>query len=584
MKSKAALQHLLALACTSLVACKSDPPLAATVESDPQPEVAYSLELVREPELAVRVSLDARGSDDGTSTFSLDEGWGGVENTGSNVRDVSIFDSSGVALALEHPTGHQWVVHHDRGERLRVTYLISANDRESSADPSIHYAPIVNEKLFHMIGNLGLMRLEHADGERTIDIGFEWKGFDAAGWNVVSSFGANAPKMRVHASLDEFRHAVFIAGDVRIHTKRIHDRPLVVAIAGHDWGFDDGEFLTLAASIVEAERAFFDDWDLPYYLISLIPVGKHEPGRISIGGTGLTHSFATFLLPGMELKAGSQDAHQVQHLLAHEMFHEWNGRIVRRVDPEELVYWFSEGFTEFFARRILYRSGLWTREQYAADVDASLSGYMLSPVRNENVERIRADFWKSRDVAELPYRRGDVVAMMLDHAIRERSHEQRSLDDLMRDLVAKGRTGARVDNDSLVADVARETDSEFAARVRRIVVDGETAELDGSTFGACLEMRMQPIGPFELGFDLEQSRKDGAMRGVRSGTRAYEAGLREGQRLRALSIHGNRPEIPVEVEVSESGTPRKITWLPQGDTVPVPQFSVRDGAADCSRL
>jgi predicted metalloprotease with PDZ domain len=582
MKSTTAVRLSCAFLCAVLVACKSDSEVGAPAATPP--ELAYTLELVREPELAVRVTLLARGSEDGTTTFSLDEGWGGVQNVGAGVRDFTASDSTGAALEVERPAGHRWLVRHGAGEPLRVAYLIPANDRQASADPSIHYGPILNEKLFHMLGNLGLVRPEQMDGERELDIGLTWTGFDSAGWNVVSSFGAGASALRVHASLNEFRHASFIAGDLRVHTKTIHGRPLCVAIAGREWGFDDGEFLVLAASIVESERAFFDDWDVPYYLISLIPVGKKDPGRTSIGGTGLTHSFATFLLPGMELKAGSQDARQVQHLLAHEMFHEWNGRIVRRVDPEELVYWFSEGFTEFFARRILYRAGRWTCEQYAEDVDASITGYMLSPVRNARVERIREDFWKDRGVAELPYRRGDVVAMMLDHAIRERSHGARSLDDLMRDLVAKGRTGARVDNDSLLAAFERETDADFAARVRRIVIDGETAELDPETFGACLEMRMQPIGPFELGFDVDASRKDGVMHGVRSGTRAYDAGLREGQRLRALSIHGNRPEVPVVVEVSDGGEPRKLTWLPQGETMPVPQFVMRAGASDCARL
>jgi predicted metalloprotease with PDZ domain len=386
--------------------------------------------------------------------------------------------------------------------------------------------------------------------------------------------------------LNDFRQAVFVAGDLRLHTKTIHGRPLSIAIAGDDWGFDDGEFVMLAASIVEAERAFFEDWDVPEYLISLIPVGKKEPGRISLGGTGLTHSFATFVLPGMELKAGSRDALMIQHLLAHEMFHEWNGRVLQRLQPEELVYWFSEGFTDFFARRLMFRAGRMTLDQYVQDVDSSLAQYTLSPARNYPNQRIREDFWKSRAVSDLPYRRGDVVAMIVDQAMRERSHGERCLDDLMRDLVKRGRSGERVDCESLFHAIELATYPDVAARVRDIVVDGATAELDPYTFHPCLVLRSEPMGPFELGFDLERTRADKEVRGVRAGSRAEAAGLRDGAKLLALSLHGDRIDVPVEIEVQQAGERRRITWLPQGEPIAVPQFAVREGAsgADCERL
>lgn len=576
----------MALSIAAMLGCSAPSTAPEVDEPPPPPDLAYEFELVEEPDLAVRISLTAHGAPDGLTTLSLDEGWGGVENVGQNVRDLAVSDARGEPLALEHPTGHEWRVHHPPNEELHVSYVLPANDRQSDADPRVHYAPILNPKLFHLIGNLGLVKPDHLAGDETRSIGFSWKGFDSAGWRVASSFGVAEEGVRVRASLDDFRQAVFVAGELRIYSKTIHGAPLSIAIAGREWGFDDGEFVMLAAEIVAEERAFFDDWEVQHYLISLIPVGRKEPGRTSLGGTGLTRSFATFMLPGVELKAGSREAMAVQHLLAHEMFHEWNGRLVRRAEPEQVLYWFSEGFTEFFARRILYRAGRLTTEQYAQDVDASLAGYMLSPVRNADGDRIREDFFKDRVVAELPYRRGDVVAMMLDRAIRERSQGARSLDDFMRDLVVRGRTGVRVDNEILMHDIELATDSEFAARVRRIVVEGETAQLDPRTFEPCLEMHTESLGPYELGFDFEASRKDGVVRGVREGTRAHAAGLREGQRLRACAVHGDRPEIPVKVEVSEGGRHLELTWLPQGEALPVPQFSLRKGAkqADCARL
>jgi predicted metalloprotease with PDZ domain len=554
--------------------------------ADALPAIAYEIALVRTPSLCVRVSLETRGAADGVTTFALDEGWGGVTDAGSSVHDLAVRDAHGASLAVEHPAGHRWTVRHEGGEPLSVSYALLPNERQSSSEPSVHYGPILNAKLFHAIGNVSLLRPEHVDGEAPRDIALAWRGFDEAGWKIASSFGIGPAAIRTRASLNDFRQAVFVAGDLRLHTKTIHGKPLSIAIAGDDWGFDDGEFVVLAAGIVEAERAFFEDWEVPHYLISLIPVGKREPGRISLGGTGLAHSFATFMTPGLELKAGSRDALMIQHLLAHEMFHEWNGRVLQRVQPEELVYWFSEGFTDFFARRLMFRAGRLTVDQYAQDVDASLAEYMLSPARNYPNQRIRSDFWKDRAVTNLPYRRGDVVAIVVDEAMRERSHGERCLDDLMRELVQRGRRGERVDCDSLFRAIEIETYPDVAARVRGIVVDGETAELDPFTFQPCLQLRMAPMGPYDLGFDLERSRAEKEVRGVRTGSRAEAAGLRDGEKLLAISVHGDRIDIPVEADVQRDGERRRITWLPQGEPTAVPQFSVRESArsADCTRL
>jgi predicted metalloprotease with PDZ domain len=138
----------------------------------------------------------------------------------------------------------------------------------------------------------------------------------------------------------------------------------------------------------------------------------------------------------------------------------------------------------------------------------------------------------------------------------------------------------------LLHDIELATDAAFATRVRGIVIEGRTAEIDSRTFEPCLEMHTETLGPYELGFDFEASRRDKVVRGVGPATRAYAAGLRDGERFRACSIHGNQPQVPVEVEVGDGEARRKITWLPEGKSVPVPQFSVREGAtsSDCAGL
>ncbi|MCJ7617326.1 MAG: hypothetical protein MUO43_12405 [Desulfobacterales bacterium] len=66
----------------------------------------------------------------------------------------------------------------------------------------------------------------------------------------------------------------------------------------------------------------------------------------------------------------------LKYLFAHELFHTWNtGKLGVRQNPEQLIYWFSEGFTGYYARLLLLRAGLITIEEYVSDYNDKLIRY-----------------------------------------------------------------------------------------------------------------------------------------------------------------------------------------------------------------
>ena len=58
--------------------------------------------------------------------------------------------------------------------------------------------------------------------------------------------------------------------------------------------------------------------------------------------------------------------------------------------------WFAEGFTNYYARAFLHRSGLMSDAQYVEDVNKMLSRLTLSPLRDIPATRIEEDFFKDR--------------------------------------------------------------------------------------------------------------------------------------------------------------------------------------------
>lgn len=544
-----------------------------------QPDLAYSI--TRASGSDVRIEVEFQGCDGGVTELATNNGWGGVQSSGVDIAQVEVRGSGDRALDVEHREAHRWFVRHAPSEPLRVAYVLPANDIQTSKDHSNHYRPMVGPALFHAIGEHALLAPAHLADESERRIRLEWRGFRTA----VCSFGASGETLDLVTSVESFRHAVFLAGDVRVLSRDVRGRPLFVAITGEQWSFSDEAFADLAARIVEAQRAFFDDFDHPYYLISLVPVGVADPRSTSLGGTALTQSFALFLQPDTRIESSAGQGLDVAGLLAHEMFHHWNGRIVTLAQPEQRMYWLSEGFTNFFARRLLHRLGLIDTAAYATSLNAALAAYALSPVRSASNDRVVESFWTDRAIGELPYQRGDLVAVWLDGEIRAASANARSLDDFLRMLVREAQGGAPpMTFERFLAHVRDWIGPASAARCARLVEGIEPIELDAARYEPCLSLTTVPMGAFDLGFDLERSRAEKQICGVRAGSAAQVAGLADGQALRGLSVHFGRSDMPVEFQIEDDETPRTIRYLPRGETHPVMQFVVREDARDCSML
>jgi len=95
---------------------------------------------------------------------------------------------------------------------------------------------------------------------------------------AVCSFGVGAGPHACEASLDDLLSAIYMAGDLDVERREVEGRPVWTALARNEWRFATTEFADLVQRIVGIERAFFDDFDRPFYLVTLIPIGK-GPGR-----------------------------------------------------------------------------------------------------------------------------------------------------------------------------------------------------------------------------------------------------------------------------------------------------------------
>ena len=58
-----------------------------------------------------------------------------------------------------------------------------------------------------------------------------------------------------------------------------------------------------------------------------------------------------------------------------------------------LVYWFTEGLTDYYALRILRESGFWKQRLYAKWINRHIREYFHNPAIGATNDQIRKEFW-----------------------------------------------------------------------------------------------------------------------------------------------------------------------------------------------
>jgi predicted metalloprotease with PDZ domain len=159
------------------------------------------------------------------------------------------------------------------------------------------------------------------------------------------------------------------------------------------------------------------------------------------GGGGMEHSNSTAIAATTVGRAAA--------IAAHEFFHAWN---VKRIRPQSLepvdytkeqytrALWFAEGVTSTYAAYVLERSGLWSKDQFYADLSSQVCELQSRPARLwQSVENSSLDAWLEKyDAYREPdrsisyYNKGQILGVLLDLAIRNATNNHKSLDDVMR--------------------------------------------------------------------------------------------------------------------------------------------------------
>jgi len=164
------------------------------------------------------------------------------------------------------------------------------------------------------------------------------------------------------------------------------------------------------------------------------------------GGGGMEHAYST----AIELNANimKQSLYSFDTVSAHEFFHLWNVKRIRprTLDPVDYTkanytraLWFCEGVTSDVESTIELRAGLLDEAGYRNVLGAEISELQQRPARlTQSAEDSSLDAWLEGDsYYRRPersisyYNKGALLGVALDLAIRQASHDQASLRELL---------------------------------------------------------------------------------------------------------------------------------------------------------
>lgn len=243
----------------------------------------------------------------------------------------------------------------------------------------------------------------------------------------------------------------------------------------------------------------------------LVHIGK---GATGLGG-GMEHSNSTAISVRSEAEFPS--------VAAHEFFHLWNVKRIRPASLDPVDYtkeqytralWFAEGVTNTYASYTLVRTHLWTKDQFYEDLGDEITELESRPANHwQSAEQSSLDAWlekyplynRPQDSVSY-YTKGQVLGVLLDILIRDRTDNQKSLDDVLRGMNDEFAKQGKPYRDSLDVRLTAEkvAGGSFEEFFRRYISSSEALPYSGVLSLAGLELPSVERKRPSLGFTAER--------------------------------------------------------------------------------
>jgi predicted metalloprotease with PDZ domain len=393
------------------------------------------------------------------------------------------------------------------------------------------------------------MVLMYVESRRNEDVSL-FVGFVSSTWRIGGPAPAGCSQINRIATcwFNAASYDVLVDGPIEVGNIEVFDLPgispqVTVVVHGDSW--NKAKIEKELGKICQYEIKLMGGAPFAHYTF-ILHIGK------GAGGGGMEHANSTAIgIPSDEYLSG---------VAAHEFFHLWNVKRIRPTTLEPVDYtkeqytralWFAEGVTSTYGAYTLVRSGIWSKERFYEDLGDQISELESRPADHwQSAEESSLDAWLEKyslyngpDYSVSYYTKGQVLGDLLDILIRDRTNNEKSLDDVLRGLNTDFAKQGKTYRDSL--DIRLEAEKvaggSFEEFFRDYVAAAEPLPYQQTLALAGLELRTVEHKRAVLGFTPDrESSGTVAVRAVDDGSLAAEAGLQPGD----VILNWNGGDVP----------------------------------------
>ncbi len=395
-------------------------------------EVAYTVAMPQLTTGLLHVTLDIRSVPDDTLEVAMpawSPGGYGLHWASKNVQELRAEDGEGQGLDVVQVDTSRWRIR-PVTSRVYVHYKVFVGQR--AMDDS-HARISGTRSLMYVVGQAPYP----AGGPVTITV----NGPD--GWTFATGLDAIGPGVFTAPDYDTLIDSpIEVAEHLDQFAFEDHGARYEIAIR-NPHGYDRDLLRDEIQAIVAEQAEMMGGAPFDRYVFLLTGQNRRGGGLEHLNST--TISFKRFD------SLTSADYHRLQFLIAHEFFHLWN---VKRIRPEILGpfdysgpqhtrnLYVSEGMSDYYGYLSVTRAGLWSRQEFYAELASVIRTLQRAPGRLiTSVESASWNTWTRSDNAAHTgisyYIKGSLIGLLIDLEMRARTNGRKSLDDVFRYLLSE---------------------------------------------------------------------------------------------------------------------------------------------------
>jgi len=361
-------------------------------------------------------------------------------NFAKNVRNWRVMDEVGNPLPFSKVAQDSWEILPGNAKKLIICYQYYAAELNAGSTWLDHqqlYVNPVNCLMYHPE-----RMLEKCNLKVEVPVGYKI----ACGLNVQTR-KEDFVRWVYHFVADDFHQLAdspFIASADLQHNIFVLDGvEFNIWIQGEfkpDWSLILGDFFIFINEQMVMFKCF--PHSEYHFLIQVLPYPAYH---------GVEHCNSTVITIGPGFQLNKKILYdELLGVSCHELFHVWNVKHIRPADMLPYDYskqnysrlgYVYEGITTYYGDFLLYRSGVFSDEDYFKTFDEQIKKHFHNHGRkNYSVAESSFDTWLDGYTPGVPgrkvsiYTEGCLIAFMTDILIRQVTNDKKSLDDVMRTL------------------------------------------------------------------------------------------------------------------------------------------------------